>query len=210
MYCTFVFTRGGSWQGSCWQVINETLHWCVPVGISQLITNCVKYTLLKSDVTRRDHVVRCYGSQECWFTHHQFHCQFHSRWYSLHITVKSTTLLFMHSSNTWTTKPWQWSEWRLGFNSVYIEFKDLVWVHLTAKKKKVPCCGKGTIDWFLPFGISALPRGPTVMTRNQSRDFVFKEVSDPILFSHKSLPVCNTTVQWTFEGCSWHYLVSLL
>ena len=49
-----------------------------------------------------------------WFTL----CQFHSRWHSLRITLKSTTLLFMRSSNAWTTKPWQRSEWRLGFNSV--------------------------------------------------------------------------------------------
>ena len=42
------------------------------------------YTLLKSDVTRRDHVVRCRGSQGCWFTLCQFRCQFHSRWQSSH------------------------------------------------------------------------------------------------------------------------------
>ena len=45
-------------------------------------------TLLKSDVTRRDHVVRCHGSHECWFTHRQFHSQFHSRRHSLRITLK--------------------------------------------------------------------------------------------------------------------------
>ena len=75
-------------------------------------------TLLKTDVTRRDHVVRCHGSHECWFTHRQFHSQFHSRWHSLCITLKSTTLVCMRSSNAWTTKSWQRSEWRLGFNSV--------------------------------------------------------------------------------------------
>ena len=77
-------------------------------------------TLLKSDVTRRDHVVRCHGSHECWFTHRQCHSQFHSRWHSLRITLKSTTLVCMRRSNAWTTKSWQRSEWRLGFNSVYI------------------------------------------------------------------------------------------
>ena len=57
------------------------------------------YTLLKSDVTRRDHVVRCHGSHECWFTHRQFHSQFHLRLHSLRITLKSTTLVCMRSSN---------------------------------------------------------------------------------------------------------------
>ena len=40
------------------------------------------YTLLvlKSDVTRRDHVVNCHGSQECWFTL----CQFRSQRQSSH------------------------------------------------------------------------------------------------------------------------------
>ena len=47
-------------------------------------------TLLKSDVTRRDHVVRC-GSHECWFTLCQFHCQFHSRRHGLRITLKLVT-----------------------------------------------------------------------------------------------------------------------
>ena len=56
-------------------------------------------TLLKSDVTRRDHVVRCHGSHECWFTHRQFHSQFHSRRHSLRITLKYTTLVCMRSSN---------------------------------------------------------------------------------------------------------------
>ena len=65
------------------------------------------YTLLKSDVTCRDHVVRCRGSQECGSRFVNFACQFHSRWHSLRITLKSTTLVCMHSSNVWTTKPWQ-------------------------------------------------------------------------------------------------------
>ena len=37
-----------------------------------------------------------------WFTL----CKFHRRWHSFCITLKST-LLFMRSSNVWTTKPWQ-------------------------------------------------------------------------------------------------------
>ena len=62
---------------------------------------CSYYTnsLLKSDVTRRDHVVRCHGSHECWFTHRQFHSQFLSRRHSLRITLKYTTLVCMRSSN---------------------------------------------------------------------------------------------------------------
>ena len=55
------------------------------------------YTLLKSDVTRRDHVVQCHGSHECWFTHRQFHSQCHSRRHSLRITLKSTTLVHTRS-----------------------------------------------------------------------------------------------------------------
>ena len=56
-------------------------------------------TLLKSDVTSRDHVVRCRGSQECGSRFVNFACQFHWRWHSFLITLKSTTLLFMRSSN---------------------------------------------------------------------------------------------------------------
>ena len=62
----------------------------------------ISNTLLKSDVTRRDHVSRCHGSHECWFTHRQFHSQFHSRRHSLRITLKYTTLVCMRSSNAWT------------------------------------------------------------------------------------------------------------
>ena len=61
--------------------------------------NIACYTLLKSDVTRRDHVVRCHGSHECWFTHRQFHSQFLSRRHSLRITLKYATLVCMRSSN---------------------------------------------------------------------------------------------------------------
>ena len=85
-------------------------------------------TLLKSDVTRHDHVVRCRGSQECWFTLCQFHCQFNSRWHSLRITLTFTTLVCMRSSNAWTTKPWQRSEWHLGFNSVLSG--GIIWIGL--------------------------------------------------------------------------------
>ena len=58
--------------------------------------------------------VRCHGSHECWFTHSQFH----SRRHSLCITLKYTTFVCMRSSNAWTSKAWQRSEWRVGFNSV--------------------------------------------------------------------------------------------
>ena len=78
------------------------------------------YMLLKSDVTRRDHVVHCHGSQECWFTLCQFRCQFHSWRHSLRITLKSTTLVDMRSRYAWTTKSWQRSKWRLGFNSIFL------------------------------------------------------------------------------------------
>ena len=57
-------------------------------------------TLLKSDVTSRDQVIRCRGSQECGSRFVNFACQFHwRRWHSFRITLKSTTLLFMRSSN---------------------------------------------------------------------------------------------------------------
>ena len=69
----------------------------------------VVYTLLKSNVTSRDHMVRSRGSQECGSRYVNFACQFHWRWHRIRITLKSTTLLFMRSSNVWTTKPWQWS-----------------------------------------------------------------------------------------------------
>ena len=69
---------------------------------------------LKSDVTRPDHVVRCCGSQECGSCFVNFACQFHRRWHSFRITLKSTTLLFMRSS-VWTMKPWQ----RVGANDVW-------------------------------------------------------------------------------------------
>ena len=82
-------------------------------------------TRLKSDVTRRDHVVRCHGSHECWFTHRQFYSQFYSRRHSLRITLKYTTLVHMRSSNAWTMKSWQRSEWRLGFNSVLCYHFDI-------------------------------------------------------------------------------------
>ena len=101
---------------TCNKKVSSKYHLCLSIQWSTwcLLAN----TLLKSDVTRRDHVVRCHGSHECWFTHRQFHSQFHSRWHSLRITLKSTTLVCMRSSNLWTTKSLQRSEWRLGFNSV--------------------------------------------------------------------------------------------
>ena len=61
-------------------------------------------TLLKSDVTRRDHVFRCHGSHECWFTHRQFHSHFHSRRHSLRITLKYTTGCACAVVTPWITK----------------------------------------------------------------------------------------------------------
>ena len=81
-------------------------HILVPLNRHSTIAACsgqklfpYKYTLLKSDVTSRDHVVRCRGSQECGSRFVNFACQFHWRWHSFRITLKSTTLLFMRSSN---------------------------------------------------------------------------------------------------------------
>ena len=73
------------------------------IGTTQ--TGC--NTLLKSDVTTRDHVVRCRGSQECGSRNVNFACKFHRRSHRVRITLKSTTFLFMRSKNVWTTKPWQ-------------------------------------------------------------------------------------------------------
>ena len=70
-------------------------------------TSVIYNTLLKSDVTPRDHVVRCRGSQECGSRNVNFACRFHRRSHRVRITLKSTTFLFMRSKNVWTTKPWQ-------------------------------------------------------------------------------------------------------
>ena len=86
-------------------------------------SNYLYNTLLKSDVTRRDHVIRCHGSQECWFTHRQFHSQFHSRRHSLRITLKYTTLVHMRSSYAWTRKSWQRSEWRWALTAYVHDFE---------------------------------------------------------------------------------------
>ena len=77
---------------------------CAPTHITSSNTAGVQgplkgNTLLKSDVTSRDQVVRYRGSQECGSRFVNFACQFHWRWHSLRITLKSTTLLFMRSSN---------------------------------------------------------------------------------------------------------------
>ena len=77
---------------------------CAPTHITSLNTAGVQgplkgNTLLKSDVTSRDQVVRCRGSQEYGSRFVNFACQFHWRWHSLRITLKSTTLLFMRSSS---------------------------------------------------------------------------------------------------------------
>ena len=129
-------SRSGTWATS-WQLrglhdnygvdvaVTELSTWRLPKGChvhSLMVTETPKWpqpdnALLKSDVTRRDHVSVCHG---CWLTHSQFHSQFHSRRHSLRITLKYTTLMRMHSSYTWTMKPWQRSEWRLGFNSVLV------------------------------------------------------------------------------------------
>ena len=73
--------------------------------------------------------VRCHG---CRFSHSQFHSQIHSRRHSLRITLKYTTLVRMRSSNDHENI--QWSEWRLGFNSVYWMKNPLrvvlgLWIH---------------------------------------------------------------------------------
>ena len=60
-------------------------------------------TLLKSDVTRCDHVSVVMDAGSC----SQFHSQIHSRQHSLRITLKYTTLVRMRSSYAWTMKPWQ-------------------------------------------------------------------------------------------------------
>ena len=97
-------------------------------------------TLLESDVTRRDHVVHCHGSQECWFTLCQFRFQFYSRRHSLRITLKSTTLVPMRSRYAWTRKSWQRSEWRLDFNSVFTSqmtfaFSQVPFIHLGGEQQ---------------------------------------------------------------------------
>ena len=72
---------------------------CKVVCYTPSSTYFIYNTLLKSDVTRPDHVVRCRGSQECGSRFVNFPCKFHRRWHRLRITLKSTTLLFMRSSN---------------------------------------------------------------------------------------------------------------
>ena len=110
-------------------------EWCIIQTLHLINGTC--NTLLKSDVTRRDHVVHCHGSQECWFTLCQFRCQFHSRRHSLRITLKSTTLVDMRSMYAWTRKSWQRSEWRLDFNSVITLLKSDV----TSRDHVVRCRG---------------------------------------------------------------------
>ena len=51
--------------------------------VAHWIRLCTLNTLLKSDVTRRDHVVRSRGSQECGSRFVSFACKFHSRRHSL-------------------------------------------------------------------------------------------------------------------------------
>ena len=102
--------------------MRDLVHISYMVSPTRALIGCLTpsfLTLLKSDVTRRDHVVHCHGSQECWFTFCQCRCQFHSRRHSLRITLKSTILVHMCSSYAWTRKSWQGSEWPLDFNSVF-------------------------------------------------------------------------------------------
>ena len=58
-----------------------------------------QYTLLKSDVTTRDHMVRCRGSQECGSRNVNFACKFHRQSHRVRITLKSTTFLLMRTRN---------------------------------------------------------------------------------------------------------------
>ena len=82
-----------------WQL--RGLRACFGMYTYMTVTGCTwqPYTLLKSDVTTRDHVVRCRGSQECGSRNVSFACKFHRRSHRVRITLKSTTLLFMRSSN---------------------------------------------------------------------------------------------------------------
>ena len=73
----------------------ETWQECHNLGLSKK----GHHTLLKSDVTTRDHVVRCRGSQECGSRNVNFACKFHRRSHRVRITLKSTTLLFMRTRN---------------------------------------------------------------------------------------------------------------
>ena len=97
---------------------------CLPIshqktkGFQKDLDLASNMLLLKSDVTTRDHVVCCRGSQECGSRNVNFACKFHRRSHRVRITLKSTTLFFMRSRNVWTTKPWLRSEWPLDFNSV--------------------------------------------------------------------------------------------
>ena len=97
------------WSRCVTSDFTSVLWWTIEIFLDVVSQQHMVYTLLKSDVTSRDHVVRCRGSQECGSRFVNFTCQFHWRWHSPRITLKSTTLLFMRSSNAWTTKPWQQS-----------------------------------------------------------------------------------------------------
>ena len=56
-------------------------------------------TLLKSDVTSRDHVVRCRGSQECGSRFVNFACKLHWRWHGPSHNSEIYNIVFMRSSN---------------------------------------------------------------------------------------------------------------
>ena len=67
-------------------------------------------TLLKSDITRRDHVSVDMDASYVGSRFVNFIVNFTFAMHSLRITlktVKSTTLVHMRSGNAWTTKPWQ-------------------------------------------------------------------------------------------------------
>ena len=84
-----------------------TCHWARAEEKARQVNLPLVLKGLKSDVTTRDHMVRCRGSQECGSRNVNFACKFHRPSHRVRITLKSTTLLFMRTRNVWTTKPWQ-------------------------------------------------------------------------------------------------------
>ena len=88
------FSRNGVGQyvAASWQLRGVCgLSGCYGVYVVT-IRGVSDYTLLKSDVTTRDHVVRCRGSQECSSRNVHFACKFHRRSHRVRITLKSTTM----------------------------------------------------------------------------------------------------------------------
>lgn len=109
-----------------WDVVKDTFTYRYEYISVPLFKSATKSAEMKQYAVKvRRHMpwsrVCCHGCTLCWFKRSQFHSQFNLRWHSLCITLKSlksTTLVHMRSGNAWTIKPWQHSEWRLGFNSV--------------------------------------------------------------------------------------------